>query len=127
MSGALWFVLTLEKLLVKTNAVLLSYNEKHASKEILNSGNFIYNEKREHSQNERVKYFIKKNGKNELLERNTKKKIEQVCYTTAFTLELWYKCCRNNRPVIKEITDLKKKKILQLIVWSNSHRNQVYQ
>ena len=76
----------------------------------MNSGNFIYNEKREHSQNERVKYFIKKNGKNELLERNTKKKIEQVYYTTAFTLELWCKCCRNNRPLIKEITDLKKKK-----------------
>ena len=45
-SGALWFVLTLQKLLVKTNSVLLSYNKKHASKEILNSGNFIYNEKR---------------------------------------------------------------------------------
>ena len=63
----------------------------------------------EHSQNERVKCFIKKNWKNELLERNAKKKIEQVYYTAAFTLELWCKCCRNNKPVIKEITDLKKK------------------
>ena len=110
MSGALWFVLTLQKLLVKKKAVLLSYNKKYASKEISNSGNFINNEKHEYSQNERVRCFIKKIWKNELLERNTKKKIEQVYYTTAFTLEIWYKCCRNNRPVIKEITDLKKKK-----------------
>ena len=68
--GALWFVMTLQKL-ITFQMSYYGHNKKHASKEVLNSGNFIFKQKRGALTKWKSEMFYqKKNWKNELSNKN---------------------------------------------------------